>query len=226
MRELFQRWVWHNFGLKLLSVALASGLWLLLTPEQKPAEMALRVPIEFLHVPEGIELSSALVPDAQVRLRGPEITVRQIRNTDLQVVIDLQGVTPGERTFDLTARQVRAPRDLEIIQVIPGQVHLDFDTRMTRTVEIRPRVVGTFATGRQIEKIIADPATIPISGPQGRVQKAEFAITDPVDASGVVDHATFVTNAYVSDPLVQVVKPVPVRVTVIMRNASANTPQP
>jgi hypothetical protein len=48
------------------------------------------------------------------------------------------------------------------------------------------------------------------------VEAVEAAITDPVDVSGTMNQATFVRHAYVSDPLVQVANPNPVRVTVIM----------
>jgi len=41
-----------------------------------------------------------------------------------------------------------------------------------------------------------------------------------VDASGTRTQATFVTTVFVSDPLVQVVKPTPVRVTVIIEKTS------
>ncbi len=225
MMALLRRVVFHNFGLKMLSIALAAGLWWFIAPEQKPAEVALRVPIEFLHVPDGLEISSEAVPEAQVRVQGPEITVRQLRSTDLRVIVDLKGVKPGERTVDLSSLQVRAPSDLEILQVLPGQIHLTFDTRITREVEIQARVMGTFAAGRQLGRVIATPAKITITGPKARVEKVDFATTDAVDASGVMEHATFVTNAYVSDPLVQVVQPVPVRVTVYMSNAPAS-PQP
>ena len=34
----------------------------------------------------------------------------------------------------------------------------------------------------------------------------ENAVTDPVDATGVVGKATFTTDAYVTDPLVRVQK--------------------
>jgi hypothetical protein len=44
----------------------------------------------------------------------------------------------------------------------------------------------------------------------------EGATTDPVDASGTMNRATFTTQAYVPDPLIQVVHPTPIRVTVIM----------
>jgi hypothetical protein len=58
--------------------------------------------------------------------------------------------------------------------------------------------------------------SVTITGPRRRVEAVEAATTDPVDASGVMTRATFVTQAYVPDPLIQVVHPTPIRVTVIM----------
>jgi YbbR domain-containing protein len=82
-------------------------------------------------------------------------------------------------------------------------------------------VEGNFAPGYAIGRIIAEPSTVTISGPQKRVEAVEAAITDSVDASGTMDRATFVRHAYVSDPLVQVMNSNPVRVTVIMEKAGA-----
>ena len=47
MMGFFRRWVLHNFWLKVLSLLLATGLWLAISPDQEPAEVAVRVPIEF-----------------------------------------------------------------------------------------------------------------------------------------------------------------------------------
>ncbi len=86
---------------------------------------------------------------------------------------------------------------------------------------MRPRAFGNFAAGYQIGRLEAEPSSITISGPRKRVEAVEAAITDPIDASGTMDRATFVRHAYVSDPLVQVMTPNPVRVTVIMEHAPA-----
>jgi hypothetical protein len=53
------------------------------------------------------------------------------------------------------------------------------------------------------------------------VEAVESATTDPVDASGTMDRASFVTQAYVPDPLIQVVHPTPIRVTVIMEHSTS-----
>jgi YbbR domain-containing protein len=216
VKDFFQRWVLHNFWLKVLSLLMATGLWLAISPDQEPAEVAVRVPIEFDHVPAQLEISSVTIPEAQIRVRGPERLIRELRTTDIHAELELADAKPGERTFDLTAQQIRHQRDLHVVQVVPGQVHLSFDTRLTREVEIHARVTGSFVTGEQIARVLVDPEKITITGPRHHVETLDAATTDPVDASGTRTQATFVTNVYVADPLVQVVQPTPVRVTVIM----------
>jgi YbbR domain-containing protein len=220
MTEFFRRFVLHNFWLKLLSLLIATGLWMAIAPDQEPAEVAVRVPIEFRHVPQGLEISSTTIPDAQIRVRGPERLIRELRSTDIHAELELADVKPGERTFNLTAQQIRHQRDLHVVQVVPGQVHLSFDMRMTRDVEIRPRVTGSFLAGEQIAKVLVDPERITITGPRHHVEMMDAATTDPIDASGTTTQATFVTNVFVADALVQVVQPTVVRVTVIMEKST------
>ena len=222
MKDFFRRNILHNLGFKLLSLALAVGLWLAIARDPV-AEVAVEVPIEFHHFPENLEISSENIPQAQIRVRGPERIVRRLRPSDIHAEIDLNGARAGERTFDLSAHQIRAPHDLEIEQVVPSQLRLGFDTRMTRELEVHPRVIGNFAAGYSIARVIVDPPRITVIGPKKRVEAIEAAITDPVDVSGTLDQGTFVTKAYVSDPLIQVVHPEPIRVTVIMeKSASRN----
>jgi YbbR domain-containing protein len=217
MIDFFQRYVIHNFSLKLLSLLMAAGLWFMISRDEQPAEVAIRAPILFQHVPSEMEISSESIPEAQIRVRGPERLIRQLKASDVQAEIDLASVKSGERTFDLTSQQVRHPKDLDILQVVPSQLHLTFDTRFTRQVEIHPRVTGTFADGEQIVRIEADPPRLTITGPRHHVEKIDAATTDPVDASGTFGSAVFTTNAYVPDPLVQVEHPVSIRVTVVVQ---------
>jgi YbbR domain-containing protein len=212
---LLQRLFVQNFGLKLISLLLAFGLWFVVARDPI-AEIETRVPIEFHNLPDNMEIDSATFTEAQIRVRGPERLIRRLTPNDVHVEMNLSGVRPGQRTFDLTARQVRLPQDVDVVQIVPTQFQLSFDTLLNRTVVIRPRVTGTFASGLRIAQVTADPSSIAITGPRRRVEAVEIAITDPVDASGTVTHATFITQAYVPDPLIQVVHPTPVRVTVIM----------
>jgi YbbR domain-containing protein len=220
MRDFLHRYVLHNLGLKLISLGLAVGLWLAVARDPV-AEVAVDVAIEFHNIPQNLEISSDNIPRAQIRLRGPERVVRRLQPSDVYAEIELSGLKPGERTFDLTAQQVHEPAELEVVQVVPSQFHLTFDARLTRQVPVQPRVAGTFASGYGIERVEVDPPNITISGPKKHVEAVEAAITDPVDVSGAVNQVTFLRHAYVSDPLIQVANPDPIRVTVIMQRVSA-----
>src|SRR5437588_237970 len=126
----------------------------------------------------------------------------------------------------LRARLSRAtliPGDSQVVQVVPRSFRTAFHTRLTRQVEVRPPVLGNFAPGLRISRVVAHPAVIAITGPRQRVEAVETAMTDPIDATGDVDRATFTSQAYVSDPLIQVVHPGPIRVTVIMEKAPSSS---
>jgi hypothetical protein len=222
MMGFFQRYVLHNFGLKVLSLSLATGLWFAISRDEEPAEVALRAPIVFQHVPSQLEISSESIQEAQIRVRGPERVIRQLQANEVHAEIDLADVKAGERTYDLTSQQVRHPRDVTVVQVVPSQLHLAFDTRSTREVEIHPRV--TCAAGEQIVKVEADPPRITITGPKHHVEQIDAATTDPVDATGSRGSAVFTTNVYVPDPLVQVVQTTSIRVIVLVQKAGTSIP--
>jgi YbbR domain-containing protein len=217
-RSFFQRTFVHNIGLKAVSLLLAIGLWLVVARDPI-AEVEMKVPIEFRNLPDNLEIDSASFTEAQIRVRGPERVIHRLQVTDVRAEIDLANVRPGERTFDLNGGRVHVPQDVEVVQIYPGQFHLSFDNRKTRVVEVRPRVTGNFASGMRVAQAIADPPTIMITGPRRRVDAVEAAVTDPVDVTGAMTRATFVTQAYVPDPLIQVVHPTPIRVTVIMEGS-------
>jgi YbbR domain-containing protein len=217
-RNFLQRTFAHNFWLKLVSLLLAIGLWLVFARDPI-AEVEMKVPIEFQHFPDSLEIDSANVTEVQIRVRGPERLIHRLQAGDVRAEIDLARVRPGEQTFDLNGGQVHVPQDLEVVQVKPPYFHVSFDSRATSVVEVRPRVMGSFASGMRVAQVIADPPRVEITGPRRRVEAVEAATTDPVDVSGAMTQATFVTQAYVPDPLIQVVHPTPIRVTVIMEAA-------
>jgi len=213
-----QRRLFQNLWMKLLSLLLAVGLWYAIAHDPI-ASVEVRAPIEF-SLPDNIVIDSNAFTQAQVLLRGPKRLIHHLEAGDVRAEVDLSNVQPGERTFEL---RVHAPQDLEVVQIIPSQFHLTFDSRDTRTIEIHPRITGNFDKGVKVARVIADPAQVTVTGPHRRVEALDAASTDPVDASGTVSSGTYMTHVYVSDPLIQVMHPQAIRVTVIMESAGGKT---
>ncbi len=219
--DFIHRHVWHNFGLKVISLVFAVALWVAVQRDPV-AEIAIEVPIEFHNIPQNLEISSDDAFKTMLRLRGPERLIHQLGPEDVHAEVSLNIENPGERTFDLTDRQVRKPMGLEVVQIVPSQVHVVFDTRANRQIPVKPAIVGNLVSGVTIDRIQVDPPMISISGPKKHTDAAQSAITDPVDISGVTGQAKFVRHAYVSDPLIQVMNSDPVRITVMMKKAAAS----
>lgn len=222
--NFLRRYVFQNFGLKLLSLFIAVLLWMAVAREPM-AEVAITVPIEFHNAPDNLEISSEYIPQVQVRERGPAGVVHDLGPSEVHAIIDLRSASPGEHTYDLAPNKIRAPRDVETLQVIPSQFRISFDKRGNKRVPVQPRVIGSTAPGFRLGEVKVDPEYVDIAGPEKRVNAIDSLITDPVDASGVMGSATFTTHVYVSDPLVRLTSPSTVRVTVTTESRGHNVPE-
>lgn len=225
MREFFRKYVFHDLGLKVLALLISVGLWWIVGRDPVVGSRV-TARVEFRHAPDSLVMTSDGPFEVEVDVRGPERLIRSLKESDVSALLDLTGTKPGEHTFDLGPRQVQVPRGLTVEQVVPSQIHIDFSPSATRTVDVRPRVIGTFVSGYGITDVFCDPARITIVGPQDRVNAIDTAITDPVDATGVVGKATFSTHAYVPDSLVRVQHPVAIHVTVTTGKSAGGAGQP
>ncbi len=225
MGNFFRKYVLKNLPFKLVSLAIAILLWWAVGRDQ-PIEIPMTVPLEFQNAPTDLDVNSSYPFEARITLQGPQRLLQELNPSQVHAVLDLQGATPGERTFDLTRKDIHVPRNVKVLQIVPSQFHISFDRSATRSVPIQPRVIGTLLSGYGITDVAADPSTITIVGPERRVNAIQAAMTDPVDATGIVGKATFTTHAYVTDPLVRVHSPEPIHVTVSTAKISGRAGQP
>jgi YbbR domain-containing protein len=220
-REFVRRNIFHNLTLKITSLALATGLWLAVA-SSPPSEVAISAPIIFRNMPSDLEISTEHIQTLEIRVRGPERIVRRLQGSDVRAEVDLAGMKSGEHTFDLT-KAVTVPDKLEVAQVVPSEIHVEFDARATRLVPVQARVVGTFPSGYHLANARTDPDRVEIIGPKKEIDVVDRAITDPIDVTGVLDTITVMRPAYVSDPLIQVTDPHPVRVTITVEKDQSSS---
>lgn len=173
----------RHVGLKLLSIAVATLLWLVVTGDAV-VERTLRVGIELQRAPADLELVGA-VPDAvQVRVRGAASRLSALAPGDLSMVVDLDGVRTGRRLFPLTPEQVTAPFGVEVTQVTPQSVPLVFETTATATVPVKPRVEGSPVAGHAVSNVSVTPSQVRVEGPASVVRGLAELFTEPVSIEG------------------------------------------
>jgi YbbR domain-containing protein len=212
------RLVTDNFLWKLLSLALAVLLWAVVSSEPEMSTFA-TVRLLFKNMPDDLEFASEPVNSISLELRGPSGTLGGIGNDNLhpQVVLDMSGVGPGQRTFSINRSNVRLNRGISLVSARPSEVRFDFEHKANRTVPVEVRFANQGEHGYVVAHYEVNPPELPVAGPASHVARISAVVTDPVDVSSVVGSAQFRVNAYVADPYVRLDASPVVEVSVTMK---------
>ena len=193
----------HNFGLKMVALLAAIGLWFNIASQPELATIV-SVPVDYKNFPKDLVISSSIVDSVSVEARGPASRLAEMQATRVAAVIDFSGVhAPGERTFTLTGAELRPPRGVTLVRAIPEQLRLRFARRITGKLAIEVAYSGTLPRGTTIGKQTIVPPELEITGPESHVIAARKALTDPFDLSRLSTNASDQEQdlaAYISDP--------------------------
>jgi YbbR domain-containing protein len=192
----------RHLGLKIVSVVLATLLWLLVSGEQT-VERALRIPLQFTNLPTRLELVGDPPETVDVRLRGSSGTMSRLSAGELAAVLDVQTAKPGRRLFPLTTADVRGPFGVEVVQVAPASVPLTFEESGAKMVTVTARVDGEPAAGYVVSGIVVEPREVEVVGPVSALADVNEAITEPVSVAGASGSRTETVTVGVADPSVR-----------------------
>ncbi|HKT78923.1 MAG TPA: CdaR family protein [Vicinamibacterales bacterium] len=212
--------LFRHFGLKVLSVCLATLLWLVVSGEET-VERGLRIPLELQQFPAGLELRTDSPMLVDVRVRGASGELSRMSAGDLAAVLDVKSARPGPRLYQLTPEQVRAPIGVEVVQVSPASISLTFEKSETREVPVNAVWDGTPAPGFAIGKVIVTPSTVEAEGPTSAIERVTEAVTEPVSVAGARSTVSEVVTVGFVDPLLRVKSPRPATVNIQVQIVAA-----
>jgi YbbR domain-containing protein len=192
-------WAFRHLWLKVLSVGLALLLWMVVAGEEM-VERGLRVPLELLQVPSGIELLGDVPTTVDVRVRGASGTLSRVGQGDVVAVLDLRTAKSGRRLFPIGPDQVRVPYGVQVVQVMPSAVALAFEASASRQVPVVPSVDGRPAAGYVVGSMTAEPPSVEVIGPESMVKRVAEVLTEPVTVTGAKEAVRETVSLGVLDP--------------------------
>lgn len=211
-----KRFFTFNIGAKVLSLAIASLLWIAIVGEHELAT-AIDVPVEYRHFPKSFEVSSGMVNRVNLFVRGPSGKMNDSFLKDVAVVVDLEGVSrPGDWTFNLDNRAIRVPAGLQLERAIPTQIRMRFEERFARDIPVQIRYAGNPMPGYRIAKQELSPEHLRVIGPRSRVEQLQSIDTDPIDLNGVITESETRVSTFVDDPQLRIDGASTVRVRLVM----------
>ena len=208
--------LFSNLGLKAVALSLAFVVWFVTSAPRREAvsERAFSAPLSFIRMPREMMITTPVPDSVSVRLRGRLTDLRSLSSQNLEVTVDLSGSQAGEITITLLRQAINVPPEIEVVSIDPNKIKFRVEPLRQRAVPIRPFLIGAPPPGYLPGDPTLAPSEALVSGPASQIRNLSEVATERIIMTGRTD--TFTQNvAVVSDsPLVRVIDPITVQVTV------------
>jgi hypothetical protein len=172
-----------NLGLKILSLAIAFILWLVVFRGGQSVEQVLTVPLRVLPEPSSVVINQSTYA-VKLRIEGAPVVLRQLMPADLIARVPIPRGRTGHFTLAVEPGYLNLPRDVRVTNLAPPSVTITVEHTKNKRVRIVADIVGKPAPGFKVAEWKAQPATIEVVGAESEVKAIKEVQTEPVDVSG------------------------------------------
>ncbi len=172
-------------GLRVLSVALAIGLWVFVNAGERGSVIPMTVPVSYRSLPAGMAIMNHPPDFVTIEVAGPRTLLSLLEPERLSLRLDLRGVAPGQSDFKIYPTMFSVPRGTTVTRVSPDQLSLDFDRLVSRDVPVKLALDGKVADGFRISSVDVRPPTVSINGPSRYISQLTQVETQPFDVKGL-----------------------------------------
>ena len=204
----------RTWGLRLLALGIALGLWFNSSFEDREAQSERLVPASVSYTwPKGYMVLNR-DQSVNVRVRGSSKNVRGLDPDQVDVQVDLSAREQGPVTVNLGPDDILLPEGLEVISIEPNVITIEVEKEASRRIRVVPEILGEPAAGATAGAPEVFPSQVLVAGPESLVARTEVLRTRPVSIAG--QSVTFEADVAVvpPDPLIQIVQPTSVTVRV------------
>lgn len=198
-----ERRAWGDWGLRLLALGIALGIWFNASVEDRLVSSEKVVEANIIYNrPRGFIILNQL-RSVNVRLLGSRRAIRQLSPYQVDVQVELPR-QEGAVTVHLDPDDVLAPQGLEVVSIDPPSIQVVLEEEITARVPVVPRIAGEPAGKARAGEPEVSPNQVLVAGPRSIVGRLESITTDPISLDG--RSATFEVRVPVvsPDPLIQI----------------------
>lgn len=209
LEKLLRRIFIEDWSLKLLSLAIAIVLWLLVTGQNEPVTAHLNVQLNFIR-PQSLEISNDPPRTVDVMLTGSRTKLDDLTSLDLVATVDLSEQRAGERVLRLADKaQIPLPQGVKVDGYQPSAIPVRLEPIVERQVVIEPRLEGKLVDGFEVYSVHPNKGSVTVRGPESRVLALEKVTTESIWLGGRKESFTAPSVAIdVADPKVDLVEPI------------------
>jgi len=207
--KLLRRIFLEDWSLKLLSLAIAIVLWLLVTGQNEPVTAHLNVQLNFIR-PQSLEISNDPPRTVDVMLTGSRNKLDDLTSLDLVATVDISDQRAGERVLRLADKaQISLPQGIKVDGFQPSAIPVRLEPILERQVPVEPKLEGKPADGFEVYSVLPNKGSVTIRGPESRVNALQKVVTETIWLAGHKERFTAQNLALdVPDPKIDLLEPV------------------
>lgn len=152
-----------NWQYRILALLMALACWYVVSGQEK-VETWLEVPVEFVNLPQHMEITSGLVNRIQVRIRGTSNQVRSLNVGRLAYKLDLGKIQVGTNVLPLLAESMTITSAVDVVEISPTRLELVADMMLSKTVPVNLDWHGFPAEDMQLRNATTIPEQVEITG--------------------------------------------------------------
>jgi YbbR domain-containing protein len=199
----------EDWSLKLLSLAIAIVLWLVVTGQNQPVTAHVNVQLNFIR-PPSLEISNDPPRTVDVMLTGSRNKLDDLTTLDLVATVDISDQRSGERVLRLADKaQIALPQGVKVDGFQPSAIPVRLEPIVERQVPIEAKLEGKAADDYEVYSVRPDKGSVTVRGPESHVIGLQKVQTESVLLTGHKESFTATSVAIdVADAKVDVVDPV------------------
>lgn len=209
VEKLLRRIFIEDWSLKLLSLAIAIVLWLLVTGQNQPVTAHLNVQLNFIR-PQSLEISNDPPRTVDVMLTGSRNKLDELTSLDLVATVDISDQHTGEHVMRLADRaQITLPQGIKVDGYQPSAIPIRLEEIVDRQVPVEPKLEGQPADGFEVYSVSPNKGSVAVRGPASRVNALQKVLTESIWLAGHRESFTAPNVAIdVPDPKIDLLEPV------------------
>ncbi|MFC1857569.1 diadenylate cyclase [Thermodesulfobacteriota bacterium] len=160
------------------SLLVAVFFWsTLIVAQGEMLEKVVTVPVEYTVPSSNLVLIGDKANEVQLHLAGQKSNLDSVSPAQLSVKIDLSKAMPGEQSVVITGENIRLPKGVNLLDVVPSSVELTLAAIIEQEVKIKPQLVGKLPGGLKIRSITVNPESVKVLSPAAESKGKNLSVT-------------------------------------------------
>ena len=198
MKFKFLKKITYKWHIKLLSLALASILWIYVD-NLKETERFISLTLEVRNIPDKYMVSNGIPGSVKVILKGKESRLALFDEEAANAYLDLENRIKKEQKQIVKIDKDMIPQGVSIKEINPRIIDVVVERIEEKFVKIVPVITNEPPYGYYFEDVIVDPEKIRIKGPESLVKDIDTVYTKDVSIKNATETTMMEVGLDISD---------------------------